>query len=80
MMFAYILIKCETGFENVIIQKLLKISEVREAHAVFGEYDIFVKIESDTKDELEDILHLIRKIPNVDSTNSLFPVLSQGGR
>ena len=79
-MFAYILIKCKTGFENVIIQKLLKIIEVREVHGVFGEYDIFVKIESDTKEKLEDILHSIRKIPNVVSTNSLFPILSQGGR
>lgn len=81
MAFAYILIKCRTGFENLVIENLLKLPQVREVHGILGEYDIFVKLESDSKETLRDTLQLkIRKIPNIISTNSLFPIRSQGGR
>jgi DNA-binding Lrp family transcriptional regulator len=81
MPFAYILINCQSGFENSVIEKLIKIPEVKEVQGIFGNYDIFVKMESDSQDRLEDvIIRQIRKIPNITSTNSLTPVLSQGGK
>ncbi len=81
MPFAYVLINCRTGFENSIIQKLIKIPEVKEVQGIFGKYDIFVKMESDSQEMLEDVLtRQIRKIPNITSTISLSPILSQGGK
>ncbi len=81
MSFAYVLINCQSGFENSIIEKLIKIREVKEVQGIFGEYDIFVKIESDSQAKLQDILtKQIRKIPNITSTNSLSPILTQGGK
>jgi len=81
MPFTYVLINCQLGFENSIIEKLIKILEVKEVQGIFGEYDIFVKIESDSQEKLEDVLtRKIRKIPNITSTNSLSPILSQGGK
>jgi len=81
MPFAYVLINCQSGFENSIIEKLIKIPEVKEVQGIFGKYDIFVKMQSDSQEMLEDVLITqIRKIPNITSTNSLSPILSQGGK
>jgi len=81
MPFAYVLINCQSGFENSIIEKLIRIREVKEVQGIFGEYDIFVKIESDSQAKLQDILtKKIRKIPNIISTNSLSPIPTQGGK
>ena len=81
MSFIYVLINCQSGFENSIIEKLIKIPEVKEVQGIFGKYDIFVKMQSDSQEMLEDVLTTqIRKIPNITSTNSLSPILSQGGK
>ena len=81
MSFAYVLINCQSGFENSIIEKLIKIPEVKEVQGIFGEYDIFVKIESNSQAKLQDILtRQIRKIPNITSTNSLSPIPTQEGK
>ncbi len=81
MSFIYVLINCQSGFENSIIEKLIKIPEVKEVQGIFGKYDIFVKMQSDSREMLEDVvITQIRKIPNITSTNSLSPILSQGGK
>ncbi len=74
MAFAYVLIKCKTSFENQIIEKLLQIKEVKDVKGVFGEYDIFVKLETDSQQKIEEIItKKIRKIPYITTTNSLSP-------
>jgi len=81
MPFTYVLINCQSGFENSIIEILIKMPEVKEVQGIFGKYDIFVKMQSDSQEMLEDVLtRKIRKIPNITSTNSLSPILSQGGK
>jgi len=81
MAFAYVLIKCKTGFENQIIQELVKMSEVQEVNGVFGDWDIFVRLETKSQAQLEEIItQKIRGIPNITSTNSLSPIPSQGGK
>ncbi len=78
---AYLLIQCDMGAETEIIKKLMEISEVKEVRGTYGVYDIFAKLESDTKEKLDNILTKnIRKIPKIRSTNTLAPILSQGGR
>ena len=81
MAFAYVLIKCKMGHENQIIQHLVKLPQVQEVKGVLGEWDIFVKLETDSQEKLEDIItNKIRKIPYIISTNSLSPIPSQGGK
>ena len=81
MAFAYVLIKCEIGFENQIIENLVKFTEVVEVKGILGEWDIFVKLETTSQEKLEDfITNKIRKLPHIISTNSLSPVPSQGGK
>lgn len=69
------------GSEIDIIQQLMKIPEVKEVRGTYGVYDIFAKLESESRERLDEILtNNIRKIPKIRSTNTLSPILSQGGR
>ena len=77
MAFAYVLIKCKSSFENQIIENLIQIKEVKDVKGIFGEYDIFVKLESDSQQKIEEVItNKIRKIPNITTTNSLTPTTS----
>lgn len=77
---AYVLINCKAGFENSIIQSLIEIPEVKEVEGVLGDYDIFVKLESYSQEDLESIItRQVRKIPNILTTTSFHPIPSQGG-
>jgi len=40
MTIAYVLINCDLGFEEQIIEELKQIANVKEAHGILGAYDI----------------------------------------
>jgi len=72
MAIAYVLISCDLGFEAEIIDELKHIDNVKEAHGVFGAYDILTKLESDSMEHLRDtITWKIRKLNRVRSTLTL---------
>jgi len=69
---AYILINCELGSEESIIQELKNLDGVIEVHGTFGAYDILAKIESTTVDALREVITWkIRKIDQIRSTLTL---------
>jgi len=69
---AYILLNCELGSEESIIDG---VSEVR---GTFGAYDILTKIESPTVEALREIITWkIRKIGQIRSTLTLMGVEGQ---
>ena len=77
----YILINCDLGSEVDIINEFMKIPEVKEVRGTYGVYDIFAKLQGDTREALENIItHKIRRIPKIRSTVTLSPILAQGGR
>jgi len=76
---AYVLINCELGSEESIIQQLKNIETVKEVHGTFGAYDILAKIESFNVETLrESITWKIRKIERVRSTLTLMSIEGQG--
>ena len=78
MAIAYILINCELGSEESIIQQLKSIDDVVEVHGTFGAYDILTKIESTTVEILREIITWkIRKIDQIRSTLTLMGVEGQ---
>ena len=78
---AYVLIQCDLGSEIEIIQELSKAQEITEVRGTYGIYDIFCKIEADSKDVLDDIItNKIRKVSKIRSTITLHWIPSQGGR
>ncbi len=69
---AYVLINCDLGYEEQIIEELKHLSDVKEAHGTFGAYDILAKVESANVEALrETIMGKIRKIRRVRSTLTL---------
>jgi len=72
---AYVLINCDLGYEEQIIEELKHISDVREVNGVFGAHDILAKVESDQISTLkETITREIRKIGRVRSTLTLMVI------
>ena len=72
---AYVLINCDLGYEEQIIEELKHISDVKEVNGVFGAYDILAKVESDQIRTLrETLMWKIRKIRHVRSTLTLMGI------
>ncbi|PIN82362.1 MAG: transcriptional regulator [Nitrosopumilales archaeon CG11_big_fil_rev_8_21_14_0_20_33_24] len=81
MEIAYILIQCDLGAEVQIINEIMKIPEIKEVRGTYGIYDVFCKVQSDTKEELDQIItNKIRKIQKIRSTITLHYIPSQGGK
>ncbi len=75
---AYVLIVCDLGYEEQIIEELKHLSDVKEVHGTFGAYDIIAKVESDQTNTLkETITWKIRKLDKVRSTLSLMGIEGQ---
>ncbi len=75
---AYVLINCDLGYEEQIIEELKHLSDVKEVHGTFGAYDILAKVESDQITTLrETITSKIRKIDRIRSTLSLMAIEDQ---
>ena len=72
MEYAYVLINCDTGFEESIIEQLKKIDDVKAVQGTLGVYDIIAEIESQKPEKLKEaIIGDIRKLSNVKSTLTL---------
>lgn len=66
---AYLKVFIESHSEEEVLEELLRIPEVKLADLTMGEQDIIVVIESDTFDDIVQIvLGQIRRIPGVVRT------------
>ena len=75
---AYVLVNCELGSEESIIQQLKNVDGIIEVHGTFGAYDILAKVESTTVEALrESITWKIRKIDQIRSTLTLMGIEGQ---
>ena len=69
---AYVLINCDTGYEESIIKELKKMDSIKEIHGTLGVYDIIAKVESENQEKLKEaIIGDIRKLTNITSTLTL---------
>lgn len=72
MTLAFVLLAVRVGSEKAVIKKLLEYVEVEDAHILFGEYDIILKVNSDDNNSLQSfILEKVRSIPDVEQTSTL---------
>ncbi|MGI0064160.1 MAG: Lrp/AsnC ligand binding domain-containing protein [Nitrosopumilaceae archaeon] len=69
---AYVLINCDTGYEESIIKELKKMDSIKEIHGTLGVYDIIAKVESENQEKLKEaIIGDIRQLTNIKSTLTL---------
>ena len=75
MFTAYLLLNVETGTEEVVMRYLQSIEEVKEARMVYGAYDIVLRVETETMEDLKHIISWrIRRLDRVRSTNTMIVV------
>ena len=76
---AFVLINCELGSEEHIIEELKKLSDVKNVQGTFGAYDIIAEVSSESVEQIrETITWKIRKIEKIRSTLTLTKVEGQG--
>jgi DNA-binding Lrp family transcriptional regulator len=69
---AYVLIISTVGSEEEVLEEVRGIPEVKEAHMVYGVYDIVARVEAETVQGLKDIVASnIRSIDKAHSTLNL---------
>lgn len=72
---AFVLINAEIGSETRVLHELKKTNEVKEAYMVYGVYDIIARIQTETMQELKDIISWkIRRLDKVRSTLTMIVV------
>jgi len=72
---SFVLINVEIGAEEEVLGDLRPIPEVKEAHLVYGVYDIIAIVEAPTMQELKDVISLkIRRLDKVHSTLTMIVV------
>ena len=66
---AFVLITSELGKEEELLKELRSIENVKEAHFVYGVYDVIVKVEAESMDKLKELItYKIRRLNYVRST------------
>ena len=66
MQSALVLLNCQFGCEQIVMQSIRRMPEVVEADFVFGGYDIVASVAADTMDKLKAVVAWkIRKLDGV---------------
>jgi len=72
---AYLLLNVETGTDEEVLDSLKPLQEVKEARMVYGVYDIVVRVEAETMEELKNVVSwTIRRLDRVRSTMTMIIV------
>jgi DNA-binding Lrp family transcriptional regulator len=66
--------------ERMVYEVIKDIEEVKDAHPLFGEYDIILKLDAESHDKIASIVvDSIRKIPGVIDTKTLIRINGEYG-
>jgi DNA-binding Lrp family transcriptional regulator len=80
MVLGFVLVTTASGKERQVFEDSGKIPAVRDVHPLFGEYDIIVKVEAGSHEDIANVVvDFIRKIPGVLDTKTLIRINEQFG-
>jgi DNA-binding Lrp family transcriptional regulator len=69
---AYVMLNCELGAEEGIIEKLKELEGVTDVFETIGTHDMLVKLPADNFEKIREIVSWnIQKLPKVRSTATL---------
>lgn len=66
---AFVLINCETGSEDMVVDELSKVDSVLEVQKLMGVYDIIAKLEGDSDSDIKRLI--ASRIQKLDPVNSV---------
>jgi len=69
---AYVMLNCELGAEEEIIEKLKELEQVIDVFETIGTHDMLVKLQADNFEKIREVVsYNIQKLPKVRSTSTL---------
>jgi len=72
MYLGYVLLNCDLGAEEYILEELKQIPEIKNAYLTFGAYDVIAEIHANSQENFEKtVSSKIRKLTRVVSTMTL---------
>ncbi len=71
MHIGFILLNCDLGAEEYIVDELKQMSDVGNAYLTFGAYDVIAEVHTDSQEDFEKAVSAIRKLSRVVSTMTL---------
>ena len=72
---AYLLLNVETGAEEEVMNSLRDLQAVKEARMVYGVYDLVLRVEAETMEELKNVVSwTVRRLDRVRSTMTMIIV------
>jgi len=68
----YVLLNCDLGAEEYVVDELRQIPQVKKAYLTFGAYDAIAEIHAETQEEFDKtVSSKIRRLARVVSTMTL---------
>lgn len=67
----FILLNCDLGAEEYIVDELKQMPNINNAYLTFGAYDVVAEVHTEDQDEFEKAVSAIRKLSRVVSTMTL---------
>ena len=73
----FVLLNCDLGAEEYILDELKQVSEVKNAYVTFGAYDIIAEVHGNDQEDVEKTVSMkIRRLSRIVSTMTLNVVKS----
>lgn len=67
----FILLNCDLGAEEYIVDELKQMQNISNAYLTFGAYDVIAEIQTENQEAFEKAIGMIRKLSRVVSTMTL---------
>jgi len=72
LVLAYILAKMQVGMDDQVFAEIKKLEQIQEASATYGSYDLVIKVNFRTIEDLDRFLfEEIRRIRGITETSSM---------
>ena len=77
MIEAYVLLRVKPGLDRTVFSEVKKLKQVRDMDTVYGEYDLLVKVQVETMEDLDSfIFDTIRVVEGVEKSTTLITIKS----
>jgi uncharacterized protein with GYD domain len=67
----FILLNCDLGAEEYVVDELKHMQNISNAYLTFGAYDVIAEIQTEDQEGFEKAIAVIRKLSRVVSTMTL---------
>ena len=67
----FILLNCDLGAEEYVVDELVQMNNIANAYLTFGAYDVIAEVQTESPEEFEKVIGSIRRLSRVVSTMTL---------